>query len=202
MLGKVALLLGSLCIYLPFVGAQGRSAVTEDGPDQELKEFRVDALEARLATMQPGSERNYFAGMLANRAGRVPESIQLLNNVLPSIRTSRPDRAAVALQGLADDYTKSFRYADAAQAYDDLLTHFASQLKPEELKGTNDDAGLARILRDAPAQTLTWDGTVRLKAERNPLNSVNVELMVNGVRERWLLDTGANISVYPVGPAS
>jgi hypothetical protein len=29
---------------------------------------------------------------------------------------------------LADDYTKSFQYGDAAQADDDLLTHFSSQL--------------------------------------------------------------------------
>jgi hypothetical protein len=84
----------------------------------------------------------------------------LLNSVLPSIRTSRPDRAAVALQALADDYTKSFQYAEAAQVYGDLLTHFSSQLEPEELKGARNDAGLPQILREARAQTVTWDGAV------------------------------------------
>src|SRR5580692_9604869 len=196
MLGKVALLFASLwIIQLSFSFAQGKSAVTENGPDQELKEFRLDDLEARLPTMEPGSERDYFAGVLANRAGRIPESIRLLNGVLPSLRTARPDRAAVALQALADDYTKSFQYGDAAQADDDLLTHFSSQLKPEELKTTKDDAGLVRILREAPPQTLTWDGPVKLKTERNPLNSLNVGLTVNGVEGPWLLDSGANLSV-------
>jgi len=194
-LGKVVLLFASLCIQLSFSFAQGKSAVTEDGPDQELKEFRLDDLEARLATMEPGSERDYFAGVLANREGHILESIQLLNSVLPSIRRSRPDRAVVALQALADDYTKSFQYGDAAQAYGDLLTHFSSQLEPEELKGSKDDAGLAQVLREAPAQTVTWDGAVRLKTERNPLNSMNVELTVNGVQGPWLLDTGANLSL-------
>ena len=196
MLGKVALLFASLwIIQLSFSFAQGKSAVTENGPDQELKEFRLDDLEARLPTMEPGPERDYFAGVLANRGGHIPESVQLLNRVLPSIRTSRPDRAAVALQALADDYIKSFQYGDAAQVYDDLLTHFSSHLKPEELKGAKDDARLARILREAPAQTITWDGAVRLKTERNPLNSMNVDLTVNGVQGPWLLDTGANLSV-------
>ena len=194
-LGKVVLLFASLCIPLSFTRAQGKVAVAEDGPDQQLKEFRLGDLEATLATMQPGAERDYFAGVLANRAGRIPESIRLLNSVLPSVRTSRPDRAAVALQALADDYTKSFQYGDAAQADDDLLTHFSSQLEPVELKTTKDDAGLVRILREAPPQTLTWDGPVKLKTERNPLDSVNVALTVNGVQGPWLLDTGANLSV-------
>ena len=194
-IGKVVLLFASLCIQWSCTWAQSKSAVTEDGPDQELKEFRLDDLEARLPTMEPVLEREYFAGVLANRAGRIPESIRLLKSVLSSIRTSQPDRAAVALQALADDYIKSSQYGDAAQVYDDLLTHFSSHLKPEELKGTKDDAGLARILREAPAQTITWDGAVRLKTERNPLNSMNVDLTVNGVQGPWLLDTGANLSV-------
>jgi predicted aspartyl protease/ketosteroid isomerase-like protein len=192
---KITMLFASLCIQSSFTFAQGNSAVTGDGPDQELKQIRLDDLEARLRTMKPGSERDYFAGVLANRAGRLQESIRLLNRVLPSMRMSRPDRAAVALLALADDYTKSYRYRDAAKARDDLLTHFSSQLGPVELKGEKDDMALAQILRDAPAQTITWDGAVRLKTERNPIHSQNVALTVNGVQGPWLLDTGANISV-------
>jgi hypothetical protein len=194
-IGKVVLLFASLGIQSSCTWAQSKSAVTEDGPDLELKEFRLDDLEARLPTMEPVLEREYFAGVLANRAGRIPESIRLLKSVLPSIRTSHPDRTALALQALADDYIKSFQYGDAAQVYDDLLAHFSTQLGPDELKGAKDDAGLARILREAPAQTVTWDGAVRLKTERNPLNSMNVDLTVNGVQGPWLLDTGANLSV-------
>jgi Aspartyl protease len=52
-----------------------------------------------------------------------------------------------------------------------------------------------QILREAPVQTITWDGAVGLKTQRNPLNSMNVDLTVNGVRGPWLLDTGANLSV-------
>jgi aspartyl protease len=194
-LGKIVLLLASLCIPLSSSWAHNKRAVSDDGPDLELKEFRLDDLEARLHTIEPGPERDYFAGVLANRENHIGESIRLLTNVLPSIRTARPDRAAVALQTLADDYTKSFQYDDAARTYDDLLAHFSSQLKPQELQGVKDDAGIARILRNAPPQTLTWNGAVKLKTERNPLNSVNVKLTVNGVQGPWLLDTGANLSV-------
>jgi predicted aspartyl protease len=192
---KVLLIFTFLCIFSSFHWAQGKSAASEDGPDLEVKELRFDELEARLRTMESGPERDYFAGVLANATGHIPESIQFLTSALPLLRTSRPDRAAVALEDLADDYTKSFQYAEAARADDDLLTHFSGQLRPEELQGAKDDAGIMQILRDATAQTITWDGAVRLKTERNPLNSMNVDLTVNGVRGPWLLDTGANLSV-------
>jgi hypothetical protein len=195
LLGCAILLCGALGCETSLVTAQVPSAAVTEGPDAEVKEFRLDELEARLRTMPPGSERDYFAGVLTNRTGRTSESIRWLKDALPGIRTSRPDRAAVALEALADDYNKSFDYAQAAQAYDDLLDHFAGQLGRERLQGTKDDAGVMHILRDAPAQMITWEGPVRLETERNPLGSINAELTVNGVREQWLLDTGANLSV-------
>jgi hypothetical protein len=48
-------------------------------------------------------------------------SIQLLESALASIRMSQPRRAAVALEALADDYNKGFRYKEAALSDDDLL---------------------------------------------------------------------------------
>jgi predicted aspartyl protease len=145
--------------------------------------------------MQRGPERDYFAGVLANRTGNIAESIQLLNGALPGLRRTHALRAATALEALADDYNKSFRYANAAQTYDDLLTHFANQLPRKQLQGTKDDSGVAHLLRQAPVQTITWQGPTRLKIERNVLGSAVTNLTVNGVQELWLLDTGANLSV-------
>jgi hypothetical protein len=187
--------LAYLWIGSSFTSAKEKPAVAPDGPDRQLEEFRFDDLETAIHGMQEGPERDYFAGMLANRAGHTADSIQLLNNALPALKASHPDRAALALHTLADDYNKSFQYADADRTYDDLLNHFSGEVSPEELRSAKDDAGIAHILRDAPAQTISWDGAVRLKTERNPLNSVNAQLTVNGVSAPWLLDTGANISV-------
>ena len=169
--------------------------VVDNGPDAEVKEFRFDDLRARIGTMPPGPERDYFAGELANAENHIAESIQLLSGVLPGLRQSRPDRTAIVLQTLADDYTKSFRYGEAAQTDDDLLEHFSGQLTPEQLKGTKNDSGIMHILGGAPAQTVTWEGPLKLKTERNPINSLNVDLTVNGVPGAWLLDTGANLSL-------
>ena len=61
-----------------------------------------------------GPERDYFAGVLANRTGRIEASIRLLNSALPSLREAQAARAVVTLETLADDYTKTFDYGDAA----------------------------------------------------------------------------------------
>jgi hypothetical protein len=185
-----------ICIWMLLGAVLGsRADLATDGPDSELRDFRLQELEARLRTMPAGTERDYFSGVLANREGRPEESIRLLESSLPQIRASQPGRAAVALEALADDYNKGFRYDAAARTYDDLLTNFPGQLGSEQLQGTKDDAGVMRLLRGAPAQTITWQGPVRLKTERNAMNSMNTELTVNDVREQWLLDTGANFSV-------
>ena len=191
-LAPFILLLAALCMP-SFNRAQSNAAPSESGPDAEVKEFRLGDLEVSLRTMKPGPDHDYFAGILANRDGHIADSIRLLNTAIPGIRTPHPERAALALQALADDYNKTFQYADASKAYEDLLTHFATQLSPEDLKSTKDDAGIAKILRDAPPQTITWNGPVKLKTERNRLNSQNVDLTVNGVAVRavgsWI--TGA-----------
>ena len=162
--------------------------------DADVTQFRLADLETKLASMPKGPERDYFSGVLANRTGHVQDSIRLLNRALPAIRKSQPARAALALETLADDYKKGFRYDDAAKTYQDLLTHFAAQLG-ERLQDTKDDSGILHLLQVAPPQTITWNGPVRLKTRRNVIGSMVAELDVNGVKEPWLLDTGANFSV-------
>lgn len=197
---SISLLLSLIvCIELARGLAPPRAGEVVDGPDSELENFQFRELEARLKIMPSGTQRDYFAGVLANREGRTDDSIRLLESALPAIRASHPDRAAIALEALADDYNKSFRYDDAARIYDDLLANFSEHLGPQKLQGTKDDAEVMHLLRGAPAQTITWQGPVRLRTERNILGSVDTELTVNGVKEQWLLDTGANFSVVSKG---
>jgi len=168
------------CIQPCFSAARSKGNVQDSALDVELKEFQLDDLNARLHTMEAGPERDYFAGVVANRENRITESIRLLSRALPSLRQSNLQRTAIAVRTLQDDYRKNFQYAAAARLSDDPKS---------------DDDVLLQILRNTPPQTITWNGPVRLTTERNPLNSTNVELTVNGVKGPWLLDTGANDSV-------
>ena len=69
-----------------------------DGPDAEVKQFRFDGLKVTPETMYPAPERNYCAGLLANRTGQICDSIRLPRDTLPGIRKSNPARAEVAFE--------------------------------------------------------------------------------------------------------
>lgn len=174
---------------------QHQSARIEKKLDSDVKEFRFEALETSLAALPPGPERDYFAGILANRTGHVEESIRLLRSSIPQLKISQPKRAAIALESLADDYTKSYRYADAANTYDDLLGHYANKLGHEERQSVKDDSGVVQLLKTSPPQTILWSRPVRLKTEHDSIGAIDTVLTVNGVHAPWLLDTGANMSV-------
>jgi predicted aspartyl protease len=141
--------------------------------------------------MADGPERDYFSGMLAARSGRFGDAVAQLNRALPHLRASAPKRAAMALEAIATAYRADNQYGDAARAYAELSDHFADQLDdfPAE------DAALTRILSGTPPQTISWHGPVKLKTSTNPIGSRVAELVVNGVRAPWLLDTGANQSL-------
>ncbi len=171
--------------------------------DAYIKNFDYAQLATAVDAMPHSPERDYFAGVLANRAGQVAESIELLTRVLPNLESLQPDRAAVALPSLADDYIKTYRYNDAIQAYEALLHKFATHLDKVARRSTEDDYHGALLLRNAPPQTITFDGGIDLPTHRNPvLDSIETNLTVNGVEQSWILDTGANFSTVSASFAS
>jgi predicted aspartyl protease len=59
------------------------------------------------------------------------------------------------------------------------------------------------LLRNAPPQTIAFDGRIDLPTHRNPvLDSIETNLTVNGVEQPWILDTGANFSTVSASFAS
>jgi predicted aspartyl protease len=172
-------------------GAQTVSAATATMADTDLRDYQLRALETRIQRMPDGPERDYFSGILAARSGRFGDAIAQINRALPDLRESAPKRAAVALEAIATAYRANNQYGDAVRAYAELSDRFGNQLDHFPA----DDAALARILNGTPPQTISWQGPVKLKTSKNPIGSHVAELVVNGVRGPWILDTGANQSV-------
>ena len=149
-----------------------QSAATANSPDAELADFRLDQMQGELEKMPRGPERDYLAGLLANRRGQVGQSIELLNRALPTLREAGDARASMALSTLADDYTKTFAYDAATKAYDDLFALF-----PDENKGgTRDDARVLHLLAGVKPMTIAWRGPIRLRTTRNAIGSRVTEL--------------------------
>jgi len=171
--------------------------------DADVKNFDYAALTKHVDGMPPSLERDYFAGVLANRTGHLDESIALLTRALPHLEPSNPERAVVALHSLADDYVKTYHYNDAIQAFEELLYKFASHMGKDGRRGVEDDYHAVLLLRSAPAQTISFNEKIDLPIHRNPeIDSIETSLTINGVEQPWILDTGANFSAVSASFAS
>ena len=169
--------------------------VDETVLDAFIKGAQYPELATAVDHMPPSGNRKYFAGILANREGKIQESAALLAGIIPRLKTKHPARAAVALQTLAEDYVQMYRYADASQVYGDLLHNFADRLSSVERQSVNDDAALARLLREVEPETVTFNGTVDVPLHREPgLGTLDANVTVGDRTESWILDTGANVS--------
>ena len=139
------------------------------------------------------SERSLFEGILANRRNQVSESIRLLEPLTHALLADPVDRAELGLCSLADDYAKSFRYGDAADTY--LLL---SRLPGYKEDDTGCRAGLESerwgLLRQSPPQSTTIAGPFALPENRTPAGLVEIAVRAPHFSDRWILDTGANLS--------
>lgn len=168
--------------------------------DAELADYRLDELDRRLAAMPKGVERDYYAGQAANLRGELKASEKLLRRALEGLRASRDARAADALETIADDETKLYRYGRASRAFDEYFAVTAEKQGDDDSKAdrkgdVKDDAKIVALLSQVKPMKVTWHGAVRLPMTQNAIGSNTAELETNGVKEHWLLDTGANYSV-------
>lgn len=141
------------------------------------------------------NEREYFVGVLANRRNELETSISLLKKAVPKLKEGDPRRAAVALHSLADDYTKTFQYAEADKVYAELLGEFSRRLPKLERQSMKDDGKTVHLLRDVPPQTVEMHGSFSIPIYQSELGTIETKLSVKGVTRSWILDTGANYSV-------
>jgi hypothetical protein len=139
------------------------------------------------------ADRALFEAILANRRNQVSESIRLLEPMVSTLTQGPIDRAELALCTLGDDYAKDFRYGNAADTYSQL----------SRLPGYKDDesgcqAGLEAerwgLLRQAPAQSTTVAGPFTLGETRDAAGLLEVAVRAPHFSDRWILDTGANLS--------
>jgi hypothetical protein len=160
----------------------------------EATTLRYDDLARDLTRIPPGLEHDLFAGVLADRTSHFDESIRLLTPI--SVSTDVPrNLMALALGSLADDYVKTFRYAEASTLYTRLLGTYADVLPPTLLKDDQDDADTLKLLLNAPPQTIDISAPIDIPTSSDRLSSITANLTVHNITTAWILDTGANFSV-------
>jgi Aspartyl protease len=140
------------------------------------------------------ADRTFFEGVMANRRNRVADSIKLLEPLVPSLSTTDKDRAVITLSTLADDYEKSFRYSDAANAYAELEKRFGLLMDDNERQRVNREAARWNLLRGSPPQSVEVKEPFTVPTRRDQVGLPEVWVDFGKFRESLILDTGANLS--------
>jgi len=165
--------------------------------DQFLRERRYLELDQALSSKSKlsGPDRAFFEGVMANRRNRVAKSIQMLEPLVPSLSITNRERAMIALSTLADDYEKSFRYSDAADAYAQLESRFGSLMDENERQRASREASRWSLLRGALPQSALVKGPFSVPVTRDKMGLPEVTVGFGKFHESMILDTGANLSV-------
>jgi predicted aspartyl protease len=77
----------------------------------------------------------------------------------------------------------------------ETIARYAGQMKPEVLASTKTGLALASALSSSQPQSASIPGESALPIRRNPLGTLNVDAVANGVHAAWMLDSGANYSI-------
>lgn len=150
----------------------------------------------------PAVSRAFLEGVLANRENRITDSLRELELALADTAAPpAPNLLNIALDALADDYMKSYRYGDAADAYARLLARKDSSLTDAERKDIEGSRQTMELLRSAPSQTMVFHTAFTIPTKKNALGLAEAQGTAGGRHQSWILDTGANMSLVTASEA-
>jgi len=195
--------IGAVLVSTPLIASLASERVPIGAPisteqmDTLLKQKKYPELLAALDN--PATRKNndyeFFAGIAANRTNHLNRSIRMLRQAIPMLQKQNArDREQIALETLADGYARLGRYAEAADMYAALETHFGNQMGSREKAGMEDEARQWGLLRHVPPQSVSVAAAFTVPAKPNPLGVFEVPVEVGGETRYWVVDTGANIS--------
>jgi hypothetical protein len=178
---------------------QSKDAVSQSGTtdlNQLLRDRHYLELNAALSSKSnlSVSDRTFFEGVMANRCNRVAGSIKMLEPLVPTLSTTDKERGVITLSTLADDYEKSFRYSDAANAYSELDRRFGLLMDENERRRVSREAARWSLLRGSPPQSIEVKQPFSVPTRKDRVGLPEVSVDFGKFHESLILDTGANLS--------
>ena len=133
----------------------------------------------------------FYQGAVENKFNRADASIATLRKFIAAGKDPSLLREAYSL--LADNYVKTFRYADAAEAYRTILAKFSDTLPELERSSYQNVLGLWKGLAGVPPQRTIIRGDSQIQLTR-AMAGLMVPVGVGPSAEPFIFDTGANLS--------
>ena len=134
---------------------------------------------------------SYYRGVTDNKFNRLESSIGHLRTFIRyADEEADADKIIDCWETLGDDYTKAFRYKEAAEAYRTILDRFGDRLNAEKKADMENYVRIFSALVDVPPQSAAMETDTKIEL----LGGGYIPLRVNGRDARLGLDTGANYS--------
>jgi predicted aspartyl protease len=143
----------------------------------------------------------FYRAAVANKFNEPEKSVRLLQKFIKSKPADRK-KLAEAYVLLADNYTKTFEYRKAADAYQTLLDEFKDDITREEADSYKNVHGLWSALKDAAPQRVTVARDMTIAGTRDKARLLNVAVEANGQKMDFIFDTGANLSTMTASTAA
>lgn len=154
---------------------------------------RHDCFAARdaLAAVPSAAGLDFYRGWVSSAFNRPNDAATQLRRYLASdaARADETHRRA-AEQLLGDVLVREYRYGDAA----DLYARVAAATADSTRGDMENNAAVFAALRDAPAQSVAFAGDVDVPLTRDRAGLMNVPVSAGGKEEKFVFDTGANLS--------
>ncbi len=141
----------------------------------------------------------YYQVWLDNVFNRCEESNAAIDDLLARATVQSSDSLVTALLALrADNFTRLNRYREAAETYRRLIDRLDSAQDSEAYAGYVNMYGLWSAVADVPPTTVEKPGRdVTIDAARDAFNMLLVPVRSGGVAEKFVFDSGANLSTVP-----
>lgn len=143
----------------------------------------------------------FYRAAVANKFNRPETSTALLRKFLKSKKADKKKQVE-ALQMLADNYTKTYEYGRAADAYRKLTEDFKTDLSDEETKSFKNVGGLWHALRGVRPQKVSVEKDTLLAGTRDKAKLLNIPVEIGDQKMDFVFDTGANLSTITASTAA
>ncbi len=160
--------------------------------DQRIQNLLADHQYARVTAQLgqlPSDQAQFYRGLLANRANKVAQSIQLLEPLVNQVAASGdPAHEWLIRKALGEDYLRMGDWAKAAQEYETLDTRLHAKLTAEQLDEIELPLKLLPLAKDNPPMTVEPCEPFPMRASVDSLGLLDIPVYVESRQRNWMLD--------------
>ena len=192
--------IGVLCITTILISCSGlnRTVLSES----QLQELQTAYEDKRYFDLKDILQQHtdvssvmlsYYRGLMDNKFNRLESSIEHLRIFIRDANMETDTKRIIdCWETLGDNYTKAFRYKEAAEAYRTILGKFGDRLDTEKRADLKNYLRIFNALKDVPPQTVVVHADTKIHL----VDGGYIPLRINGQDTKLGLDTGANISFF------